>query len=202
MHKFQSSNSQIGQESFVLNVLSKKQNGVYVEIGAGSPSYNNNTLLLEKEYGWSGVGFEIRAVLAKKYNETRSNPCIQTDARTFNYLHYFQENNFPNQIDYLQMDIHPHSDTLIALKQLPLSQYRFSVITYEHGGDKELQFQSREIFNNLGYFLVIKDVRYYDTYQLEDWWVDPTAIDLECYVKFINADIDHRKIFSINYNDL
>jgi len=198
MQKFQSSNSQIGQESFVLNVLNEKQNGFYVEIGAGSPTYNSNTLLLEKEYKWSGVGFEIRGVLANKYNEIRVNPCIQTDARTFNYLQYFQENNFPNQIDYLQMDIHPHSDTLIALKQLPLSQYRFSVITYEHGGDPVLQSESREIFKKFGYFLVIKDVRYYDIYQLEDWWVDPTAIDSEYYVKFINDDIDHRKIFSIN----
>ena len=53
------------------------------------------------------------------------------DATTVDYKAIFEENNFPNQIDYLQVDIEPAQQTLNALLQLPHDDYRFSVITYE-----------------------------------------------------------------------
>ena len=47
------------QEQFIINILDKKKNGYYVELGAAHYSNGNNTFSLEKDYDWKGVSFEI-----------------------------------------------------------------------------------------------------------------------------------------------
>ena len=44
------SNSQTGQDLFVLSVLNHKRNGTFLEIGSNHPITVNNTFLLENEY--------------------------------------------------------------------------------------------------------------------------------------------------------
>lgn len=196
------SKSQAYQESFVINVLNNKQNGFYVELGSAWPEANSNTYLLESRYGWQGLSLEIDEHRAEYFNAKRKNKCIITDAITFDYKKYFLDNNFPNQIDYLQMDIHPAFDTLKALKKLPLNEYRFSVITYEHNGyiDKmhqEIQKESQEILKSYGYFLVVENL-ILDGYNIayEDWYIDPKIINLEQYEKFISKNILNTKLFN------
>jgi hypothetical protein len=198
MIHFKKSNSQAHQESFVLNVLNEKKKGYYVELGGGWPVKNNNTYLLETKYKWVGVSFENGKKRSKKYNKKRKNKTLMQDAITFNYLNYFYENNFPKQIDYLQMDIHPAEDTLKALKNLPLDQYRFSVITYEHNGyqNKENQIESQKILKQYGYKLVVEGLMLFDGIWYEDWWVDPKSVDYERYKSFISEYITHDKLFN------
>lgn len=193
------SNSQAFQESFVLNVLNFKRNGYYVELGAGWPKKNSNTYLLETEYCWRGVAFENDKGRHMDF-VGRKNPCLFEDAILFNYKKYFKENNFPSQIDYLQMDLHPASSTLAALKNLPLDEYRFSIITYEHNGyiDKkhqEIKLESSDILNNLGYYRVVNNLTY-ENRAYEDWWIDHTVIDYNSYSNFISTDIDCRDLFN------
>lgn len=182
MKIFEKSNSQAGQESFVLNVLKEKKNGWYVEIGSGYPIVNNNTYLLETEYGWNGVGIDWDSNCVIEYNNMRKNKCIQTDATQFNYLKYFEENNFPKQIDYLQVDVEPAQQTLLALKRLPLDQYRFSVITYEHDlyadtANEEIKEESKSILSSLGYKLIAENVDDGTPSRMfEDWWIDVNMI--------------------------
>ena len=38
------------QENFIINILNKKKNGYYVELGAAHYSKGNNTYTLEKDY--------------------------------------------------------------------------------------------------------------------------------------------------------
>jgi hypothetical protein len=194
---FADSYSQASQESFVLTVLNEKRNGLYVELGGGWPIHNSNTYLLEKRYGWSGVSFENDPDRAKEYNLIRKNKTLECDAKIFNYKKYFIDNNYPKQIDYLQMDIHPATDTLIALKSMPLKEYRFSVITYEHNGyqHKETKKESREIFLNLGYKLIVGDV-IFDSRAYEDWWIDPLVVAEKNYIDLYNNNIDHKAIFN------
>ena len=123
--------SQALQDIFVLTMLNGKQNGTYVEIGGAHPTNINNTYLLEKDFNWTGISFEINADLANYYNSQRSNQCICTDATQVNYSEVFEENNLPNQIDYLQVDIDPSYQSLASLKKIDLETYRFSVITFE-----------------------------------------------------------------------
>lgn len=155
----------------------EKRNGFYVEIGSDDPYDGSNTVLLEK-LGWTGLAIDINYDSVVRYkNSSRINKSIQADALTFDYKEYFIANNFPKQIDYLQVDIDGHetSNGLLALISLPLNSYRFSVIQFEHDCNRNYKFKDmrnaqREILLALGYQLVVQDVG-------EDWWVDPSAID-------------------------
>jgi hypothetical protein len=193
---FPKSRSQAHQESFVLNVLGEKTDGFYLELGAGWATKNSNTYLLESEYNWSGISFENDPDRASNYNLVRKNKTLCEDAISFDYLNYFLSNNVPTQIDYLQMDIHPAEATLEALKALPTDQYRFSVITYEHNGYSNMnnKIESQKILLDLGYKLVVDDLRYFSI-AFEDWWVDPLVVDYEQYKEFISKDINHKKLF-------
>lgn len=174
------------QEQFVLSILDEKKDGFYVELGAFHSTEGSNTYYLEKDYGWSGVSFELLQDRRAEFINNRKNPCMG-DALKFDYVQYFRDKNFPKQIDYLQVDIDegyafdgrpegsPFS-SLWGLISIPLTQYRFSVITFEH--DTNMYFRNgsirdiqREILDSLGYALVVRKIH-------EDWWVDPNVIHI------------------------
>lgn len=176
MKIYEGSYSQANQESFVLNALNEKRNGFYVEVGGYHSKYDSNTYLLETVYDWSGVALEIDKSRSEEYNQNRSNPCLNVDAISFDYLTYFQKNNFPKTIDYLQLDIEPAHQTLAALRSIPLDKYRFSVITYEHDlyvdpNNKFIKEEAKNLLNSFGYNLVIENVMHEGNI-FEDWWAD------------------------------
>jgi hypothetical protein len=184
------------QEQFVIDILDKKKDGHYVELGAAHFNNGNNTYSLENDYNWSGVSFEIVESMKEEFNSNRKNPCLG-DALAFNYIDYFEKNNFPKQIDYLQLDIDagytPHGRpvgnshwTLHGLLAVPLNTYRFTLITFEHDANMywkniSIRDAQREILDSFGYSLVHRSYH-------EDWWVDPKIIDLEKYRKYFKWD--------------
>ena len=178
---YEHSMSMEGQDQWVLNLLDEKRSGVYVEIGGGHPEIGNNTWLLENSFGWDGVSIEIDEEMADTYRKIRTNPCITADAISFDFLSYFKNNFFPQQIDYLQIDIDdkPQNANLLGLIALPLSEYRFSVITIEHGCVVDYKYTrlrdaQRLILESFGYRLIVQGVN-------EDWWIDPTCVPYEKY---------------------
>lgn len=182
-------------EDFVLQVLDNKTDGYYVELGAFHSTKGSTTHKLETEFNWSGVSFEIIEEFHKEISENRKNPCILGDATKFNYTKYFEENNFPKQIDFLQVDIDAgYNDlgravgnpslSLLGLLAIPLNTYRFSVITFEHDTlieykNEAMRNAQREILNALGYSLVVRMPH-------EDWWVDPLVIPYTKYKNYFN----------------
>lgn len=172
------------QEQFIIDILKGKKNGHYVELGAAHYSNGNNTFLLEQEYDWNGVSFEIVDSMREEFNKNRKNPCMG-DALSFDYIKYFEENNFPKQIDYLQLDIDAGYDmtgrpvgnshwTLHGLLAVPLNTYRFTLITFEHDANMywrnvAIRDAQREILDSFGYSLIHRSYH-------EDWWVDPKVI--------------------------
>lgn len=178
--------SQAFQDIFTLSVLNGKKNGTYVEIGGDHPVIISNTYLLETSFDWNGVSFEIDENKVNQYNPLRRNKCICADATTFDYNKFFIENNFPKQIDYLQVDIEPAWQTLNALKSLPLDDYRFSVITYEtdiYKDGPDAGEEAMEILLSKGYELLVRNVANQNN-PYEDWYVDPNAVDQNIISKF------------------
>lgn len=172
------------QENFVIEMTQMKREGVYVELGAFHSHEGSNTRVLEEEFGWSGVSFEIEDDRRAQFTSHRNNPCYG-DALAFDYTEFFKKEKWPNQIDFLQVDIDNGYDyamrpegsaytSLLGLVALPLTTYRFSVITFEH--DTNMYFRNasirdaqREVLDALGYTLVVRTTH-------EDWWVDPNVV--------------------------
>lgn len=173
--------SQAFQDLFVLTLLNGKRDGTYVEIGACEPKDNSNTYLLENDFGWKGISFEIDSNLVNKFNGIRENKCIIGDATIKDYKKIFSDLGYSKVIDYLQLDIEPAKNTFDAMLAIPFEDYKFRIITYEHDwycDDKSYKEKSRKYLEFLGYELVISDVCFgNDKNSFEDWWVKPELVD-------------------------
>jgi hypothetical protein len=163
MKKIHESFSEAGQESYVINVLKSKKSGHYVEIGAFHSTKASNTFILESKYSWSGVALEIESDRTNEYNLNRVNICVNYDARKFNYKKFYLENGFPSKIDYLQVDIEPAINSLLALIKATSIGYRYSIITFEHDGFINVQNKFVKNFVKIylklrGYILNVENV--------------------------------------------
>lgn len=188
--------SQSMQDMFVLSVLDGKRNGAYVEIGADKPRVINNSYLLESQYDWSGVSFEIESDKVDYFNTIRKNKCICADATKFDYKSLFDERNYPKQIDYLQLDCDPPQITLGCLKKLPIEDYRFSVITFEtdlYAGGQDVQTEHWKILTSLGYQRVVKNIKN-EGNPYEDWWIDPLVIGEHMWKQFLNQNVEFSEV--------
>ena len=142
--------------------------------------------MLESEFGWKGVSFELDGDKVTYFNTIRENKCLCQDATNFDYDVLFLERNYPPQIDYLSIDIDPAEQTLKALKKLPWDRYRFSVITFEtdiwHDG-ADVQDEQINFLEGLGYEMVVRNVAN-ERNPYEDWWIDPQVVDANIVKKF------------------
>ena len=186
-HSFNTS-SQAGQDLFVCNITSNKENGYYVEVGSSHPKNGNNTYLLEKTLNWRGVSLENNNTFVSLFRQFRINPCLEEDATIFDFKEYFRESNFPKQIDYLQIDIEPAFANLSVLENLPLDLYRFSTITFEHDlyakpENKIVKQRAEEILFKYGYKRIVNNLLIVSPSRdssgkweaFEDWWVDTSV---------------------------
>lgn len=169
------------QDLFAYNILGKKPNGTFIDIGSAHAIGSNNTYALEQR-GWSGVCVEYQSVYNGSYS-SRKCKYINGNAFDINYIELFKELNFPQSIDYLSLDIDELS--LDLLNKLPLDLYRFKVITIEHDTylrDPMYRIKQRDILSSYNYYLVCANVFVEPAGQtpnapFEDWWVDPVYFD-------------------------
>jgi|LauGreDrversion4_1035100.scaffolds.fasta_scaffold20293_3 disulfide oxidoreductase YuzD len=192
------SKSQAFQESFVQNVLNFKVSGHFLEIGAGDGVEANNTLLLERRFKWAGLSVELDPQLHQDFLNSRKTMCLCEDATVWDSESYLKSHSFPNRIDYLQIDIDPASQSLQALINLPLDNYRFSVITFEHDyyvdQNPQVRDASREILVSSGYHLFFAGVQTRGR-NFEDWWLDPEVAELKKYLDFQYEDREAEELF-------
>jgi len=183
------SNGQALQDFFVLIALGGKRKGYFLEIGASDGKSLSNTFLLEKEFDWNGVSidYDVRSWLSFKKNRRRSK-FILGDATALDYKKILKRVNAQDGVlDYLQVDIEPSTNTLLALKQIPFSDFKFRVITYEtdwydksqgHDVADRTRLEARELLVSYGYELVAGDVFVNEPDKpFEDWWILPSQID-------------------------
>lgn len=183
--------SQVYQDLFVLSMLNGKRNGTYLEIASGDPYFYSNTAVLEKEFGWTGVGVEIKESDVIKYRANRSNPVLQEDATKLDYKEILKQHNFPKTIDYLQLDCEPPHITYEILTKIPFDDYKFAVITFETDNyatlDKVVRKDSRKLLRSKGYQLLVSNMN-----DFEDWWIHPDLVDPKI-VEIMKNDNDEIK---------
>lgn len=201
-------NGQILQDKFVLNILNKKKNGYFLEIGSGDPIEINNSYVLETSFNWKGIMIEHNETILEKYKLYRPNSIhVISDASTVNYYDLLQKHNAPKNIDYLQIDLEVNNrSTLTTLENLNntiFDEYTFAVITFEHdiyiGDHFNTRLLSREIFLNRGYVLVFADVRNGGC-PFEDWYVHPSLVNMD-YINTIKSSnsLEFREIMTRLY---
>lgn len=204
--------SQAWQDLFVLTMLNGKNSGTFLEIGAGAPvSEGNNTFLLEK-FNYSGISIDIDSARHQEWAAERPNSkFIVGNALELDYTEVLDK--FPNQIDYLQIDIDPAGNSLRALKKLPHNQHRFSVITFEtdlYANNTQVKEQSKQLLHNLGYELVVENAAIKNHYThewvaFEDWYVDPLVVDHELIklLKSVDCEVSlpHTLLFDVQGKD-
>lgn len=185
--------SQSGQDIFIKSLI-PITNGTFVDIGCWMPTTLNNTLMFE-EIGWSGLSLDILD-MSKEWS-TRKTKFIQADALTTDYTKLFDENNMPMVIDYLTVDIEGNGHRFKALEKVLQSNRAFKIITVEHDSYRGYELTEakpqRELLNNLGYFLVCKDVKCSGN-PFEDWWVNPNFIEESSYKNIICDNKEYTEI--------
>lgn len=187
--------SQAYQDMFVLAVLDGKQNGTYLEIGAGEPWFGNNTALLETKFNWNGISIDILQQNVNDFKACRKNLIYLADATNVDYVKLIEDSNLGNTIDYLQIDCDPASVTYDVLTKIPFDKYKFAVITYEHDfyadESKLYREKSRVYLMANGYKLIVADVALNNTDTYEDWWIHPDLISTPVFNKFkcVNSGI-------------
>jgi hypothetical protein len=185
--KIEKNYSQSFQDLFILTALNGKRNGLYLEIGAQEPFYQNNTALLETEFNWDGISIEIKENLCKMFSEQRKNKIICADATQVDYLNILNEFDKGTVFDYLQLDCEPSEVTYQILLKIPFETYKFAIITYEHDHYVDLtnsyRSKSREYLESKGYKLLVANVSPNECSSFEDWWYHPDLLDPETVQK-------------------
>jgi len=170
------------QDIFVLSLLDGKRNGKFLEIGENRPFEGNNTALLESNFDWDGISIHSNKEISNSYKELRPN--TKTICKNFleiNYTEILQENNFPNVIDYLQVQVIPSKGTYECLLNIPFDSYKFATITCQHNDYIDLNGQCkkkiRKFLKEKGYVLVVNDISVDGISSFEDWWAHPNLIE-------------------------
>ena len=175
--------SQAFQDMFILAATKGKRNGLYLEIGAQQPFYQNNTALLETHYDWKGVSIEILQELCDQFARERGNQIICHDATRINYENLLTKLDVGTDFDYLQLDVEPSRTTFECLLAIPFEKFRFALITYEHDHYVDMtgsyRDKSRKYLKMMGYELLVANVSPNDMSPFEDWWYHPDLIDPE-----------------------
>lgn len=174
--------SEAYQDMFVLAMHNGKKNGTYVEIGSGHPKNENNTYLLEKDFGWNGVSIDTNEDFVSAHNAERSHTCLLRNATSINYEKFLNGLNLPTSIDYLQIDVDSADISYKVLLSIPLETYKFGVITFEHNhytdSKNDVRIKSRKYLESYGYKLVpLNILTDSNNHCHEDWYVHPDIID-------------------------
>ena len=196
--------SQIYQDMFILSMLNGKKNGTFLEIGGADPFKGNNTALLEKTFGWTGVSIEYDEKFIQNYRNCRSAKLLHDNALTVDYDEILSTNFSSNVIDYLQLDIEPARNTYECMLKIPFDKYKFAVITYEHDYyvdvTRSFREKSREFLRSKGYVLVANDLSPDGKSNFEDWWVHPDLVDESILSKMtsISDQTQHAKEYILS----
>ncbi len=200
--------SQASQDIFVRKLTNNKKNGTFLEIGSNHPFLGgNNTYVLEIDNNYKGIMVEYDSSFKDLYLQHRPNSIhVISDAQIVDYKKVLEDNNFPTDIDYLQIDLDVNNgSTLNTLKLLDTTifdKYKFATITFEHdiytGDYFNTREISRKIFNDRGYTLLFPDVSLFfegKYCKFEDWYVHNDLVNSDIINKLkTDVSLTHEEI--------
>lgn len=170
--------SQAGQDLFVLSVLNGKKEGKFLDLGCHHPTEGgNNTYLLEKEFNWNGLSYDINPTPIKEFPKYRASKAVCQDCLNISWEEVI---SFSNHFDYLSLDLEPASITFECLKRIPLDKIEFSIITYEHDMyrfGEEYKIASHELLNSYGYIRICENIKHNGNI-FEDWYINPKYVEI------------------------
>lgn len=175
------------QDMFILSVLNGRENGSFVELGSGHPELFNNTLLLEKEFGWKGISIDNSERMCHIFSRSRNTTVVLDDAENIDYKLLFKQQCFEQRIDFLR--INAEHASLAALAAIPFDKHEFGIIQFQHNAvwwGPEFRDESRKILTQLGYTLFVSDVAVDPKSPYEDWWLHPIIAQEKAHMKSIN----------------
>ena len=192
--------SQASQDIFVRILTKNKKNGTFLEIGSNDPITHNNSYVLESENNYKGILVEYDKSFEQAYKVHRKNSIyILNDAQKVNYREILDSNNFPTEMDYLQIDLDVNNrstlNTLELLNKTVFDRYKFATVTFEHdiysGNYFNTQNISRQIFKERGYIVVFPDISVFwegKYCKFEDWYVHKDLVSPDIINK-IKSDV-------------
>lgn len=126
------SQPQTGQDEVVLEILENKKNGYFIDIGCHDAFSISNTATMETELGWKGLGFDLE--INESWTQRPNTKTYEADILTLNLEKIFAEEDVPEVVDFLNVDLEPWQPTFEAFKMIPHDKYKFRTIAFEHDG--------------------------------------------------------------------
>jgi FkbM family methyltransferase len=134
------SKSQIFQDVFVLFMLGEKRNGYFVEFGAANGDFLSNTVLLERQYEWTGIvaepGRNSHEMLRKNRNCIVDLRCVWTET---NETLVFSENP---EAELSTLTIFKRADEQSATKEYAVETISLNDLLKQHGAPSEIDYLS------------------------------------------------------------
>jgi hypothetical protein len=190
--------SQACQDLFAYELLKDIKNGIYLDIGANVSTFNNNTYLFEL-LGWTGLSIDIDPNCKIEFEKTRKNSYLVADVTNLNWSQLMTQYNFNNCecIDYISFDV--DDATLLAFDNFPWNTIKFKVMTIEHDTYRvgpALRDHIRKQLSSLGYKLICSDVICTGYGPFEDWWVNPSYVNMDIANVFICDNLQYTDIIT------
>jgi FkbM family methyltransferase len=136
------SSSQLGQDLFALAVSDLKRGGYFVEFGAGDGVHLSNTLLLERDFGWTGV---LAEPLSRYHDSILKNRAARLETRCVwsesNQELDFFDNGYLSTISaFLTSDTHSRSKSRSKHHRVPTIS--LEDLLRSHNAPHEIDFLS------------------------------------------------------------
>lgn len=195
-------NAQASQDIFVDKILNQTD-GYFVDIGAGTgglpshtPGFYSNTYFFERHRNWNGIAIDYDDKWFDAVKDHRTCKCLCVDLMNENINDVLEQNDCPDNIDYLSIDIDEAQFTVF--NELNWDKYKFKILTLEHNlflvensaypytYDEYSQY--REKLTGLGYKILWGNVILDNYGPVEDWWVSEDVFETYGYLQEENIN--------------
>ena len=202
-------NAQTCQDIFVDKILNKN-NGYFVDIGAGTGGlrgnpvgFYSNTYFFESK-GWTGIAIDYDKEYIDSVKDFRKCKCICSNLLIDNINEILEQNECPNLIDYLSIDI--DDAQWKVFNDFNFNKYKFKILTLEHNlfqsfdncsqnhtVEHKLKIYKeynyyREKLLSFGYKILWGNVTLNGYGPVEDWYVDEEIYQKYKHIKAENIN--------------